>query len=30
MEFIARMNLDFMRASLTAGRRKSGVGSGAG
>jgi succinate dehydrogenase / fumarate reductase iron-sulfur subunit len=30
MEFIARMNLDFMRASLTAGRRKSGVESGAG
>ena len=30
MEFIARMNLDFIRASLTAGRRKSGVESGAG
>jgi succinate dehydrogenase / fumarate reductase iron-sulfur subunit len=28
MEFIARMNLDFLRASLTAGRRRSGTGDG--
>jgi succinate dehydrogenase / fumarate reductase iron-sulfur subunit len=30
VEFIARMNADFVRAALTAGRRKSGLGEGAG